>query len=114
MTSIRDVLSSDALYIKILPILDNKKEWDGEIDVSLVCPNDIPLDEEGKDILLNMGALMSVSLLLYEENLDIKEAAEDILASSSDGTYLLGDDPKPTPRVVSTEGNVVKINFGKQ
>ena len=112
MTTTREVLSEDSLYIKIKPTVTADGSWLGDVAITLVCPDKLPLNEDDTDTLFNVGALMAASLLLYEEDEALKEKAQALMDSSDpDDEYLFGDNSVPTVITSSTD-NIIRVSFG--
>ena len=109
MTTVKEVLSVDSIYIKLKPVNVVKGKWDGDIEVTMICPDQVGLDEEGKTMLSNVGSMMAASLVLFEEHEYIKELAEDVVYGQETSEYMLEPPVKPT--VESVTGNVIKLNF---
>ena len=110
MKTVKDVLSYDSVYIKLKPLdIGEGGEWGGEIEVTVVCPNTVPVNRKGEILLCDVAAMMSASLILYEDNEDIREMAEQLVHNSNGGEYMLKE--KPHSRVVQISDNVIKLNF---
>lgn len=111
MTTVQDVLSNDSIYVKLKPLdIGKGGKWGGQIEITIVCPDTIPVNEDGEIMLCNMAAMMAASLDLYEDHEDIKEMAQNLVFEAVGGTdYVLEE--KPPVIVEHVVDNVIKLNF---
>jgi len=97
-------------FIQLSPLLDDKGNWVGEIDINLIVNQTSPLKPEDFEDIYKIQKLMSISLSLFEEFSHVKELAEWSLRakenSSAKDTTVTNQ-----PTVVESEDNVITLDF---
>jgi len=99
-------------FIQLSPLLDDKGNWVGEIDINLVVHPKSPLKQDDFDEIFKIQKLMSISLSLFEEFSHVKELAEWSLRSRENSVSENSPVTKE-PNVVESDGNVLTVDFTK-
>ena len=115
MNSFSEEFTTDSFYIKLQPIRNNSGKWEGEIDISAIIHDDNGLETEELGDMLQVVNMMCASIKLYEDDDEIRERASAIVETSMnnpDSEYMFGSEqPKDNKPTITTEGNVVTLNF---
>ena len=96
------------LLIRIKPHI-KKKQWTGEIDVSIISSEDNPLNDQDFDNMMFLCELIASSIPMMEEDEYIRNALIEY-AESLRNTMEEVQDEEDEP-VIDKDGNVIKINF---
>jgi len=102
------VQAPEDLLIRIKPHI-KRKQWTGEIDVSIISSEDNPLNDQDFDNMMFLCELIASSIPIMEEDEYVRSALFEY-AESYRNTMEVVDDEEDVP-VVDKEGNIIKINF---
>ena len=111
----RDISDEDFL-IQVVPELDDKNSWTGEVQISIVSSENSCLTQEEIDSLTFFCKMMCVSVPIYEEHDNIREMASWLIKKKySDDTddtnvYKNGNGHASIDEL---DGNVIRLNFRK-
>ena len=111
------IQAPEDLLIRIKPHI-KRKQWTGEIDVSIISSEDNPLNDQDFDNMMFLCELIASSIPIMEEDEYVRSALFEY-AESYRNTMEVVDDPQgyrpegleEDEPVVDKEGNIIKINF---
>lgn len=105
-------IESEDFIIRVRPFRDSEGMWNGEIDMAIVTQPDNDLDDEDYNQMMHFCKMLASSIPVMELNEDFRELVHQYVVNRVDREYQVELEDKP--KVVSKDGNVVKIDFGSK
>tara|TARA_E500000081_G_C6139092_1_gene358909 strand:+ start:2646 stop:2999 length:354 start_codon:yes stop_codon:yes gene_type:complete len=98
---------------------DKEGKWDGHVDIKMHYSLNNKYDQETNNMIINMMSLMSTCVTMMETDKDFlrkvynerKKLDEEKVHSELDKHDELESKVKLSPKIVSKEGNVIKIDW---
>jgi hypothetical protein len=98
---------------------DNDGKWNGQVDISMYYSKNNKYDQATNDMLINMMSLMSTCVTMMETDKDFltqvfeerKKQDEQRVHTVMDEQDQLETKVKTSPKVISKEGNVIKVDW---
>jgi|TARA_R110000737_G_scaffold289160_1_gene295754 hypothetical protein len=105
-------MSENDFGVILRPVLSDKEEWVGDVQVS-VFSNLMPkVDDETHAQLMFLAYKMSAMVQFCQDNPDFDEALEDYAMSVVDELGFGEEEPElRTNKIVGREGNVITLDF---
>ena len=100
---------------------DNEGKWTGDVDIHMYYSADNKYDTATREMIVNMMSLMSTCVTLMETDekfLQLVYNERKKLEANKVGNELRKQDKlekkeKRDPKIISKEGNVIKVNWGQ-
>jgi hypothetical protein len=105
-----DRVQPEDFIVRIRPTQDSDGVWNGEIDVAIITQPENSLDEEDYFQVMHFCKMLASTIPVMELNEDFRELVHTYVMEKVDKHYEVELEDKP--RVIETDGNVVKIDFG--
>ena len=105
-------MRSEDFLIRVRPFKDIDGTWNGDIDLSIITQpaNDLP--DEDYNQVMHFCKMLASTIPVMELNEDFRELVHAYVMEKVDKHYEVELEDKP--RVVGTDGNVVKIDFSSK
>ena len=103
-------LENEDFILRIRPETDDEGEWTGDIDLAIITQPDNKLDDEDYSQLMHFCKMLASTVPVMENNPEFREIVHHFVMNMKDVDYSVELEDKP--KVLETEGNVVKIDFG--
>ena len=107
-----DRVEPEDFIVRIRPTQDSDGVWNGEIDVAIITQPENSLDEEDYFQVMHFCKMLASTIPVMELNEDFRELVHAYVMEKVDKHYEV--ELKDKPRVVGTDGNVVKIDFSSK
>jgi hypothetical protein len=105
-----DSIEPQDFIVRIRPFMDSDGSWNGEIDLSIVTQPENPLNDDDYFQMMHFCKMLASTIPVMEFNEDLRELVHAYVMETLDKKYEVELESKS--KVVGTEGNVVKIDFG--
>lgn len=97
--------------IRIRPSLSpDGTQWTGEIDISIIASEDNNLGDEDYYQLMHFCKMIASTVPIMESDEKLRDKVNDFVIEHVDKEYIVALE-EDQPRVVSEEGNIVRIDF---
>tara|TARA_R100000306_G_C4336736_1_gene123146 strand:- start:12 stop:368 length:357 start_codon:yes stop_codon:yes gene_type:complete len=105
-------VDDEDFLIQISPRIDEDLHWTGHVEVSIIFSDDSSLSKDESESLLFFCQMVCAAVPIYEEHTDIREMAAWLVTEkyAEEGKKKLNGGQRRA-EVLSTENNVIKINF---
>lgn len=107
-----DTIEAEDFIVRVRPLQDDEGIWSGEIDVAIVAQPDNPLQDDDYYQVMHFCKMIASTIPVMEFNEDFRNLVHDYVMETVDKHYDIELEDKP--RVVDTDGNVVKIDFSSK
>ena len=107
-----DRVEPEDFIVRIRPTQDSDGVWNGEIDVAIITQPENSLDEEDYFQVMHFCKMLASTIPVMELNEDFRELVHSYVMEKVDKHYEVELQDKP--RVVGTDGTVVKIDFSSK
>ena len=94
-----------AFSINLIPKIDEKNSWTGELEVVIVTDKDNPLDSDSYNGMMHLSQLVACSVAYMEEHPSLISDIENFIDE------LEPEDEDSSASVTHVEDNVVHLNF---
>ena len=108
----QESIDRDDFMLRIRPTINSDGSWNGEIDVAIITQPENSLDEEDYFQVMHFCKMLASTIPVMELNEDFRELVHEYVMEKVDKHYEVELEDKP--RVVGTDGNVVKIDFSSK
>lgn len=109
--SISESIACEDFIIQIVPKLDEKSHWTGQVEVNIIFSENSCLDEREFESLLFFTQMVCASVPIYEDHDSIREMAAwlvDKKFSNGRKNKLNGGD---RVEIIGEKSNVIKVDF---
>lgn len=97
--------SERAFSINLIPKVDEKNSWTGELEVIIMTDKDNPLDSDSYNGMMHLSQLVACSVAYMEEHPSLISDIENFIDE------LEPEDEDSNVSVTHVEDNVVHLNF---
>ena len=109
--TIKSKIDLEDFIIRVKPILNNRQDWTGEVDVSVVSSADNPLSDDDYYGVLEFCRVMCATVPLMEKDDDLRNKAIEWI-EKEDKMYHKNNSKKG--KVVDRHDNVVVLSFDSE
>jgi hypothetical protein len=99
------IISKEAFSVNLIPKLDDKNSWTGELEVVIMTDKENPLDSDSYNGMMHLSQIVACSVAYMEENPKMIHAIEEFLNDVEEDM----EDKKLT--VTGVKDNVISIDF---
>ncbi len=108
MKNIIKQIKKEDFVISVRPTLDSKRNWTGEVDLSIITSVDNPLTDDDYYGLLSFCKVVCSSVPVMEEDEYVRDKLEDKAAIFDD---VVVTPKKKKAKIVDKHDNVVVLSF---
>jgi hypothetical protein len=103
-------IKEEDYVIRVRPSIENKSEWTGEIDISIMTGENNPLDDNSYYQVMHFVKMLCATVPLMEQDESIRDKLHSFVMDEFDNEIEEEYD-EPDVIVEQSDGNVVKLNF---
>lgn len=100
----------ETFSINLIPKLDEKNSWTGELQVVIVTDQDNPLDSESYNSMMHLSQLVACSVAYMEQNPKVIFDIEEFI-DTADEDEEEAEETRPL-KVTNVTDNIISIDFG--
>ena len=108
MKNIIKQIKKEDFVINVRPKLDSKRDWTGEVDLSIITSVDNPLTDDDYYAILSFCKVICSSVPVMEEDEYVRQALEDKATQFDELNFV---PEKKKGKIVDKHDNVVVLSF---